>query len=1166
MKILELNLTAFGPFTDRALDLSAGGQGLHLIFGRNEAGKSSALRALHALLYGIPGQTTDAFLHPYDGLRLGGRLRLSTGEEFAFVRRKGNKGTLLAPDGARLDDGALDRFLGGMAADQFQKFWGIDHARLVQGGKDILAGHGDLGESLFAAGSGVSHLRALRQHLGEEAETYFAPRGHKRLINLSIGRLRELKSAQRDATVSAEDWAREDRARHDAEKTLADSTVRQEELAREKSRLERLKRVLPLLAERGELHRRLDALGDVIPLGPDFPKRRQDAESELRSADQRAERAVADLKEQEALIAGLGSSPPLAAEADAVNDLYKRLGSHRKALEDRPGLVGRRNELRAQAKRQLGELRPDVDIEDAETLRVFVGRRARIQRLAAEQVGLEGRLGAARKRLKDAGAQSEELNRVASSLPPARDPEKLMSAIEAARQRGDAEAARAKSVQATKRLTAQVAALVEKLGLPGTATARLDALRVPPATTVSRFERRARERDEGARDLAAGRQRISKLARELDAKIDALRTKKAVPTEEALKDARTRRDAAFGLLRDKWEKGRDVAEATRELLGKGKLIDLYPKSVEEADELADRLRSEADRVAELAQLLEQRQRLAADDAANGTAVLQHETTAKELDEEWRETWRHVPAAPPKIDDARAWREDFDRLVGRWAELAEAQEQQEELEAWIATQLAGLRSATASLDPAAPPAAGLAAAVSAAEKLRQRVEKDERVRADHARETRATEQAIRASEAEIQDVEGEIHAWKTRWDEAVRGLVHGGTSAPDDALVAVDGIDKALRALDEADGYHARISAIGRDADSFRVDVRLLAERLADPTVLEDGEEAVWVEGIHRRLAAVLKEDEGRRQALKLRDRLKDDVARAAEAVSSARLTLAGLRDEAQCGTDGDLALAEQRSADLRAGQADLARIEKDLVRSGDGQTIAALESEAAGADRDAIDVRLSAIGAELRDVDAAVATAHEARAAARAALQRLQGPSAASEHAENIQSTLARLRDDVVRYARLHLASTILARRIDDYRRENQVPLLLRASVHFQAMTLSGFERLEADVEEERPVLVGVRPNGTRVPAGGMSEGTVDQVFLALRLAAVEASCASGEPMPFVVDDVLVQFDDERSTAALRVLADVAAHTQVVLFTHHQHVRTSAEALVVPAGVIVHEL
>ena len=86
MKILELRLIAFGPFTDRVLDLSSGNHGLHVIFGRNEAGKSSALRALHALLYGIPGQTTDAFLHPYSALRVGGRLRLSSGDEIEFSR------------------------------------------------------------------------------------------------------------------------------------------------------------------------------------------------------------------------------------------------------------------------------------------------------------------------------------------------------------------------------------------------------------------------------------------------------------------------------------------------------------------------------------------------------------------------------------------------------------------------------------------------------------------------------------------------------------------------------------------------------------------------------------------------------------------------------------------------------------------------------------------------------------------------------------------------------------------------------------------------------------------------------------------------------------------------------------------------------------------------
>ena len=45
MRILDLHLRAVGPFTDLSLDLSAGNRGLHIIYGLNEAGKSSALRS-----------------------------------------------------------------------------------------------------------------------------------------------------------------------------------------------------------------------------------------------------------------------------------------------------------------------------------------------------------------------------------------------------------------------------------------------------------------------------------------------------------------------------------------------------------------------------------------------------------------------------------------------------------------------------------------------------------------------------------------------------------------------------------------------------------------------------------------------------------------------------------------------------------------------------------------------------------------------------------------------------------------------------------------------------------------------------------------------------------------------------------------------------------------
>ena len=218
-----------------------------------------------------------------------------------------------------------------------------------------------------------------------------------------------------------------------------------------------------------------------------------------------------------------------------------------------------------------------------------------------------------------------------------------------------------------------------------------------------------------------------------------------------------------------------------------------------------------------------------------------------------------------------------------------------------------------------------------------------------------------------------------------------------------------------------------------------------------------------------------------------------------------------------------------------------------------------------MDARSGEINALLVEMEQSLVVAHEAQATTRAELSQLDGPSAASEKAEEIQATLAKLSEDVVRYARLRVASTLLARRVDDYRRCNQAPLLLRAGALFREMTLRRFERLEADMDDDRPILTGVRTDGKRVPAHGMSEGTRDQLFFALRLAAVETSCATNEPLPFIVDDVLVQFDDERTAAGLRVLADVAARTQIVLFTHHRHVRASAEAMNSPSEVIVHE-
>lgn len=76
-----------------------------------------------------------------------------------------------------------------------------------------------------------------------------------------------------------------------------------------------------------------------------------------------------------------------------------------------------------------------------------------------------------------------------------------------------------------------------------------------------------------------------------------------------------------------------------------------------------------------------------------------------------------------------------------------------------------------------------------------------------------------------------------------------------------------------------------------------------------------------------------------------------------------------------------------------------------------------------------------------------------------------------------------------------------------------------------------------------------------MSDGTRDQLFLALRRASLERFLDASEPLPFIVDDILFQFDDHRAEATLRVLAQLSAKTQVIFFTHHRRLVEIAQGI-----------
>jgi uncharacterized protein YhaN len=161
---------------------------------------------------------------------------------------------------------------------------------------------------------------------------------------------------------------------------------------------------------------------------------------------------------------------------------------------------------------------------------------------------------------------------------------------------------------------------------------------------------------------------------------------------------------------------------------------------------------------------------------------------------------------------------------------------------------------------------------------------------------------------------------------------------------------------------------------------------------------------------------------------------------------------------------------------------------------------------------------------------------------------AAADFRQQAESCAANLRHDAARFLRLRLASSLLETQIEQFRKQNQGPLLQKSGVAFQAITRGAFSGLGAEFNaDDVPVLMGIRADQTRVPIEGLSDGTRDQLYLALRLAALDHYLEEHEPMPLILDDLLITFDNERTMAILPRLADLARRTQILLFTHHEH-------------------
>ena len=430
-------------------------------------------------------------------------------------------------------------------------------------------------------------------------------------------------------------------------------------------------------------------------------------------------------------------------------------------------------------------------------------------------------------------------------------------------------------------------------------------------------------------------------------------------------------------------------------------------------------------------------------------------------------------------------------------------------------------------------------------------------ARHAAARAEREARDRDAAAAAEDARGIEDAWEG-W-LAERALPAGATPEAVRHLLGALGV--ARRAAADRDHQRAELSALVEEEAAYRARVDDLLRDAGVPPARDDAERDARLLGLAERRDRAVADQ---RRATELDGRIAQLTRRreaAARVVEERRvavdrhLAALGCPDpDAVRRREGLAAVRRRTQAAAREHRAHLAGIAGGshaidaLLAQAGTRTPASLEAAAVEAqttlerleadERDALN-RIGALDARIRELEAT-----EELGARRQELAVLEG------------RARAMARDWAVKALALRLLEETRSR----YERERQPDVVRAAERHFERITAGRYSRIVAP-PGDASVRVETDGGEGRVTEE-LSRGTGEQLYLALRFGLIEEFARHAEPLPVVMDDILVNFDAERADRAAAAIRDLAQRHQVLYFTCH---RWTAE-LLDPGGKRTHAL
>ncbi len=831
MKILQLDLIPFGPFADQTLDFSQGQHGLHLVYGPNEAGKSSTLRALTQVLYGIEPRTPDDFRYPYKNLKLGAKLANTEGKTLSFLRLKRNKDPLRTINNETLNENCLEPFLGHVDKDTFTRQFGLNWENLVAGGQEMVRSEGELGQILFAAGSGLTVLTQVQNAIEKEMRELFLAGGSVPKINELLRRHREAEDHLRQVRLSSQEWKKHAEALEEAQHLQQELAGKKKAVERNRNRLQRIQSAKMPIQKFRDTQSELEELERTVLLPAGFSKRRQEARDRLLKAGQSQAALQEDIARLAEQMQNVAVNQTVLDQAAEIEALYKQIEFYIESVKDCPIVNSKREAAEKEARHLLEQVRPGFPFERVTELRIAEAEGTLIGELGPDFKSLAERVESARRDLAESQQQLAALTESRQSQADVPDSSALKSTLKRASQKGSLEEEREEKQRAIA--TAERAAENDCRRLPfwsGTLK-ELEEIKVPLRESVNRFQSRFEIAAKQRQDLEQQRDREQAALEENLQEFARLELAGKVPTEEDLATARELREQGWQLILGCWRDGKESAAELQRFLENIEAPDLavgFQKAITEADAISDQLRREAERVNEKKRLMAERAKCEAQLPELETKIAAQQKEFAALTQEWQDLWTPLGVTPGTPGEMLEWREDYKDLKNQLKDLNANKSQNarlgdliEEHRGQLIAGLMQVRPALKSLEEKS-----LRELIELSQTVLDELSDRERQRVRLEEDIQKIEQNLPKLERGVQTAEAKLAAWQSRWAKLMAKLTLAEDATPGQANAVLTKINK----LFERVGYEAveasRVQSMEQVNRQYKERVQNLVQALA----------------------------------------------------------------------------------------------------------------------------------------------------------------------------------------------------------------------------------------------------------------------------------------------------------------------------------------------------